>query len=158
MFLLYYYIDNMHANKVSDFYDNLDKETHIAYEIINDPLGPPTKEFIKGVLKDRYLIEKYRSSKNVEINYSYKEGILEKCLEKLGEDKSIDFFFFVSYIFYKIIRKVSKRNQLHAIEEFKDMLFMSIHYYDKGIFTSNNFMHEVKYFYKLIKSRFIKIQ
>ncbi|WP_210369947.1 DUF643 domain-containing protein, partial [Borreliella garinii] len=77
-----------------------------------DPLGPPTKEFIKGVLKDGYLIEKYRSSKNVEINYSYKEGILEKCLEKLGEDKSIDFLFFVSYIFYKIIRKVSKRNQL----------------------------------------------
>ncbi|WP_233709417.1 DUF643 domain-containing protein [Borreliella bavariensis] len=155
-------IDNMHVNEVSDFYDNLDKQTkkeiHIAYEIINDPLGPPTKEFIKGVLKDRYLIEKYRSSKNVEINYSYKEGILEKCLEKLGEDKSIDFLFFVSYIFYKIIRKVSKRNQLHAIEEFKDMLFMSIHYYDKGIFTSNNFMHEVKYFYKLIKSRLIKIQ
>ncbi|WP_233709103.1 hypothetical protein [Borreliella bavariensis] len=55
MFLLYYYIDNMHANKVSDFYDNLDKETkkeiHIAYEIINDPLGPPTKEFIKGGFK-----------------------------------------------------------------------------------------------------------
>ncbi|WP_210382554.1 DUF643 domain-containing protein, partial [Borreliella garinii] len=92
---------NMHANKISDFYDNLDKETHIAYAIINDPLGPPTKEFIKGVLKDGYLIEKYRSSKNVEINYSYKEGILEKCLEKLREDKSIDFLFFVSYIFYK---------------------------------------------------------
>ncbi|WP_233709555.1 hypothetical protein [Borreliella bavariensis] len=79
-------------------------------------------------------------------------------MEKLGEDKSIDFLFFVSYIFYKIIRKVSKRNQPHAIEEFKDMLFMSIHYYDKGIFTSNNFMHKVQYFYKLIKSRLIKIQ
>ncbi|MBB6032121.1 hypothetical protein HNR35_001124 [Borreliella spielmanii] len=152
----------MYANKVSDFYDNLDRETkkeiHIAYEIINDPLGPPTKEFIKRVLKDRYLIEKYRSSKNVEINYSYKEGIVEKCLEKLGEDKSIDFLFLVSSIFYKIIRKVSKRNQLHAIEEFKDMLFMSIHYYDKEIFTSNNFMHEVQYFYKLTKSRFVKMQ
>ncbi|WP_425337256.1 DUF643 domain-containing protein [Borreliella tanukii] len=92
------------------------------------------------------------------MNYSYKEGMLEKCLEKLGDDESINFLFFVSFIFYKIVRKVSKRNQPHAIEEFKDMLFISIHYYDKGIFTSNNFMNEVKYFYKLTKSRFLKIQ
>ncbi|WP_267903722.1 hypothetical protein [Borreliella bavariensis] len=27
MFLIYYYIDNMHANEVSDFYDNLGKKS-----------------------------------------------------------------------------------------------------------------------------------
>ncbi|MBB6043652.1 DUF643 domain-containing protein (plasmid) [Borreliella yangtzensis] len=153
----------MHVNKVFDFYNVLDnltkRERNSAYEAINEPLEP-VKEFIKGVLKDRYLIEKYRSSKNVEINYSYKEGMLEKCLGKLEEDKyaSVNFLLFVNKIFYKIIRKVSKRNQPYAIEEFKDMLFMSVHYYDKGIFTSNNFMNEMKNFYKLIRSRFLKIQ
>ncbi|WP_215538222.1 DUF643 domain-containing protein, partial [Borreliella bavariensis] len=83
-------------------------------------------------------------------NYSYKEGILEKCLEKLGEDKSINFLIFVNNIVYKIIRRTSERNQPHVIEEFRDMLFMSIHYYDKGIFTSNNLIDEMKYFFKLI--------
>ncbi|WP_233709293.1 DUF643 domain-containing protein [Borreliella bavariensis] len=87
MFLLYYYIHNMYANKVLDFYDILDKlpkkEIHNAYEAINGALEP-SKEFIKGVLKDKYLIKKYRSSKNIEVNYNHKEGILEKCLEKLG--------------------------------------------------------------------------
>ncbi|WP_418909479.1 DUF643 domain-containing protein (plasmid) [Borreliella sinica] len=155
-------MDNMYVNKVSDFYDILDQETkkeiYIAYEIIDNPLGPTTKEFIKGVLKDRYLIGKYISFRNVEINYSYKEGMLEKCLEKLGEDRSISFLFFIGDIFYQIIRKVSKRNQPHVIEKFKDMLFMSMHYYDKGIFTSNDFMNEMKYFYKLIKSRNNKMQ
>ncbi|WP_233464688.1 DUF643 domain-containing protein [Borreliella bavariensis] len=143
----------MYENKVLDFYNILDKlpkkEIHSAYEAINGALEP-SKELIKGVLKDKYLIKKYRSSKNIEVNYSYKEGILEKCLEKLGEDKSINFLIFVNNIVYKIIRRTSERNQPHVIEEFRDMLFMSIHYYDKGIFTSNNLMDEMKYFFKLI--------
>ncbi|WP_233709292.1 hypothetical protein [Borreliella bavariensis] len=51
---------------------------------------------------------------------------------------------FVNNIVYKIIRRTSERNQPHVIEEFRDMLFMSIHYYDKGILTSNNLMDEMK--------------
>ncbi|WP_419255378.1 DUF643 domain-containing protein, partial [Borreliella afzelii] len=43
MFLLYYYIDNMHVNEVSDFYDNLDKETkkviHKLYRTTQPTLG-----------------------------------------------------------------------------------------------------------------------
>ncbi|WP_418909517.1 DUF643 domain-containing protein (plasmid) [Borreliella sinica] len=153
----------MNVNKVFDFYDVLDnltkRERSSVYEAINGPLEP-VKEFIKKVLKDKYLIEKYRNSKNVEINYSYKEGMLEKCLEKLEEDKyaSGKFLLFVNKIFYNIIRRISERNQPHVIEKFRDMLFISIHYYDKEIFTSNNLMDEMKYFYKLIKSRFIKMQ
>ncbi|WP_215535940.1 DUF643 domain-containing protein [Borreliella bavariensis] len=95
-------IDNMHVNEVSDFYDNLDKQTKkeidklhrtyqatleqkiqiysayeliqeykrktgkSIYEVINDTLGPE-KEFIKEVLKDKYLIKKH-SSKDIAIN------------------------------------------------------------------------------------------
>ncbi|WP_231929946.1 MULTISPECIES: hypothetical protein [Borreliella] len=54
--------------------------------------------------------------------------MLEKCLERLEEDKSVNFLLFVHEIFYKIIRRALERNKPHVIEKFRDMLFISIHY------------------------------
>ncbi|WP_215536804.1 DUF643 domain-containing protein [Borreliella bavariensis] len=185
MFLLYYYIDNMHANKVSDFYDNLDKKTKkeidklyrtdqatleqkrqiysayeliqeykrktgkSIYEVINDTLGPE-KEFIKEVLKDKYLIKKH-SSKNIKVDFSYKEEMLEECLDRLGEDKSINFLLFVHRILQNINQKISKQKRIYMIIEFAYFLFINIHYYDKKIFTSKNLINAVKGFSKIIE-------
>ncbi|WP_418905616.1 DUF643 domain-containing protein [Borreliella japonica] len=161
-------IDNMHVNKVSDFYDNLDQEVKKGIrklyktgksinEIINKILKPE-KEFVQEILKDKRLIKKYEISENMNFDFSYKEGMLEKCLERLGEYKSIEFLVFVSILLNKINKKVVKRKQLFVITNFADILFISIHYYDKRIFTSNYLMNAMKGFYELIKSRFLKVQ
>ncbi|WP_233709514.1 hypothetical protein [Borreliella bavariensis] len=54
---------------------------------------------------------------------------------------------FVYKIFHKIREKVLDLDyQLNAIKEFRDILFLSIHYYDKRLFISNNLMNEMKDF------------
>ncbi|XPC97892.1 DUF643 domain-containing protein (plasmid) [Borreliella japonica] len=175
----------MHANKISDFYDNLGKklkkeidrlyrtdqvtleqkrQIYSAYEVIqeykrktgksineviNDTLGPE-KEFIKEVLKDKYLIKKH-SSKDIKFDFSYKEGMLKKCLDRLGEDKSINFLLFVHRILQNINQKISKQKQIYLIIEFAYFLFINMHYYDKKIFTSKNLISVVKSFSKIIE-------
>lgn len=102
------------------------------------------KEFIKDALKEKNLIKKFKSFK---VDFSYKEGMLEKYLERAEEEKSIEFLIFVYKIFHKIREKVLDLDyQLNAIKEFRDILFLSIHYYDKRLFISNNLMNEMKDF------------
>ncbi len=120
-------------------------------ERINDFLELAEKS-IEEVLKDEYIIKEYKSLKNTKIDFSYKEGMLEKCLERLGEDKSIEFLIFVCQILNGIREKVSELDfQIDAIKEFRDILFLSIHYYDKRLFTSKNLMNEMKYFFEKVE-------
>ncbi|MBB5141891.1 DUF643 domain-containing protein [Borreliella afzelii] len=197
MFLLYYYIDNMHVNEVSDFYDNLDKETkkeiHKLYrttqptlgqkrriystyeaiqeykrktgksinEIVND-IVKPTKKFIKDVLKDKCVIDnvidKHKNSQNIKVDFSYREEMLEECLVKLGEDKSANFLLYVHIILDNMNQEILNPEPLHVINPFIDTLFTSMHYYDKGIFTSNNLIKRIKKFLKHMEPSFIKMQ
>ncbi|WP_215536789.1 DUF643 domain-containing protein [Borreliella bavariensis] len=169
----------MHANKISDFYDNLCKKSKNEIKEIDSLINKlyvtnqitleqkrqiysafermqkyviktgkkiileAEKEFVKDTLKEKNLIKKFKSFK---VDFRYKKGMLEKCLERLGEDKSIEFLIFVYKILHKIIEKVSEQYQLDAIKEFRDILFLSIHYYDKRLFTSRNLMNEMKDF------------
>ncbi|ACN23868.1 conserved hypothetical protein (plasmid) [Borreliella burgdorferi 64b] len=50
-------------------------------EIINGIINP-AKNFIKDVLKDKHIIEKYKNFQNMKFDCSYKKGMLEKCLKK----------------------------------------------------------------------------
>ncbi|ACO38058.1 conserved hypothetical protein (plasmid) [Borreliella burgdorferi Bol26] len=167
----------MNINEISDFYDNLYKKTKKEIDKLINKLYLTSqitlkqkrqiysavekmqkyviktgksvfleseKEFVKDTLKRKNLIKKFKSFK---VDFSYKEGMLEKCLERLGEDKSIEFLIFVCQILNGIREKVSEIDfQIDAIKEFRDILFLSIHYYDKRLFTSKNLMNEMKYF------------
>ncbi|WP_325064371.1 DUF643 domain-containing protein [Borreliella bavariensis] len=53
------------------------------------------KEFVKDALKEKNLIKKFKSFK---VDFSYKEGILEKCLERLEEDKSPHWHTYQQYL------------------------------------------------------------
>ncbi len=187
----------MHANKVSDFYDNLDRETkkeiHNLYrttqptlgqkrriystyetiqeykrktgksinEIVND-IVKPTKKFIKDVLKDKCVIDnvidKHKNSQNIKVDFSYREEMLEECLVKLGEDKSATFLLYVHIILDNMNQEILNPESLLVINPFIDTLFTSMHYYDKGIFTSNNLIKRIKKFLKHIEPSFIKMQ
>ncbi|AAF07690.2 conserved hypothetical protein (plasmid) [Borreliella burgdorferi B31] len=114
-------------------------------EIINDIIDP-TKKIIKDVLKNKYLIQKYKNSKNMQVDYSDKKGMLKKCLKKLGEYDSMIFLGAVYGILNHIYQKVSKQYQLIMINEFKDILFIRIHNYDKRIFTSDDLIKTIKDF------------
>nr|AAF29802.1 ORF30 [Borreliella burgdorferi] len=50
-------------------------------EIINGIIDP-AKNFIKDVLKDKHIIEKYKNFQNMKFDCRYKKGMLEKCLKK----------------------------------------------------------------------------
>ncbi|WP_419261210.1 DUF643 domain-containing protein [Borreliella afzelii] len=158
----------MHANKVSDFYDNLDKETkkeiHKLYKT-TQPTQEQKKQiysfyliaqdletvkiFIKDILKDEYIIKERENDFENRVDFSYKEGILEDCLEKLGKTKSNMFLVFVHDIIYKLKQEL-KRGQTVALNSFVVVLFTSIHSYDKGVYTSNKLVNTIKGFYKLI--------
>ncbi|XPC98101.1 DUF643 domain-containing protein (plasmid) [Borreliella japonica] len=158
----------MHANKFSDFYDNLDKKTkkeiHKLYRTTQPTLGQKkqiysfylaaqdletVKIFIKDILKDEYIIKERENDFENRVDFSYKEGILEDCLEKLGETKSYMFLLFVYGAIYKL-KQGLKRGQMVDLNSFADVLFTSIHSYDKGVYTSNKLVNTIKGFYKLI--------
>ncbi|WP_421115141.1 DUF643 domain-containing protein (plasmid) [Borreliella andersonii] len=120
-----------------------------ANERINDFLEL-AKKSIEEVLKDEYIIKEHKSLKNAKVDFSYKEGMLEKCLERLGEENSSGFLFLVYGILDKINQKISKQSQAPVVDEFKDILFISIHYYYNRIFTSNNLMKALKDFSELV--------
>ncbi|WP_235684956.1 DUF643 domain-containing protein [Borreliella yangtzensis] len=158
----------MHANKVFDFYDNLDqeikkelfkvyktdqltqeqkKQIYIIYEVMQDL--ETVKIFIKDILKDKYIIKKHKNHFKNRFNFSYKEGLLEDCLEKLGETKSYMFLGFVHDIICNI-KQYPKREQPFTMNSFADILFLSIHGYDKGVYTSNKLVNKIKSVYKFI--------
>ncbi|ACK75241.1 DUF643 domain-containing protein [Borreliella burgdorferi] len=118
-------------------------------ERINDFLELAEKS-IEEVLKDEYIIKEYKSLKNTKIDFSYKEGMLKECLVKLGEENSFGFLVLVYTILDKINKKISKQSQALVVDKFKDILFMSIHYYYNKIFTSNNLIDKLKDFSKLV--------
>ncbi|WP_183221554.1 DUF643 domain-containing protein [Borreliella yangtzensis] len=159
----------MHANKVFDFYDNSAKKVKKKlfkvyktdqltqerkkqicniYEAVQDL--ETVKIFIKDILKDKYIIKEYENAYENRIDFSYKDGILEDCLEKLGKTKSNTVLVFVYGIICKI-KQYPKIDQPFAMNSFVDILFLVMHNYDKGGYTSNNLVNTIKGFYKLIK-------
>ncbi|WP_420807315.1 hypothetical protein [Borreliella mayonii] len=68
------------------------------------------------------------------------------CLKKLGEYDSMVFLGAAYGILNDINQKVPKRYQLIIINEFKDILFVSIHNYDKRIFTSYDLIKTIRDF------------
>ncbi|WP_233421654.1 hypothetical protein [Borreliella bissettiae] len=76
--------------------------------------------------------------------------MLEECLVRLGEENSVSFLVLVYLILDKINQKISKQNQALVVDKFKDILFISIHYYYNRILTSSNLMNKLKDFSKLV--------
>ncbi|WP_418453656.1 DUF643 domain-containing protein [Borreliella bissettiae] len=120
-----------------------------ANERINDFLEL-AKKSIEEVLKDEYIIKEYKNLKDTKIDFNYKEGMLEECLVRLGEENSVSFLVLVYLILDKINQKISKQNQALVVDKFKDILFISIHYYYNRILTSSNLMNKLKDFSKLV--------
>ncbi|WP_418885384.1 DUF643 domain-containing protein [Borreliella carolinensis] len=179
----------MNINEISDFYDNLYKKTKKEIDKLINKLYLTSqitlkqkrqiysvvekmqkyviktgksvfleseKEFVKDTLKRKNLVKKFKSFK---VDFSYKKGMLEKCLERLGEDKSTEFLIFVYQILNGIREKVSELDfQIDAIKEFRDILFLSIHHYDKGLFTSKNLMNEMKDFLEKVELIYSNMQ
>ncbi|PRR19774.1 hypothetical protein CV644_06170 [Borreliella burgdorferi] len=118
-------------------------------EIINGIINP-AKNFIKDVLKDKHIIEKYKNFQNMKFDCSYKKGMLEKCLKKMGEKYSARFLSIVSDIMDEIGRKDPKRESIDGVLNFVDILFIIMHYYDKGICTRKYLIKTIKDFSKLV--------
>lgn len=161
-------IDNMHVNKVSDFYDNSDKKVkkelfkvyktdkltkkrkkqiYNIYEAVQD--FKTVKIFIKNILKNEYIIKECENAHGNRVDFSYKEGILEDCLEKLGEAKFYTFLLFVYGVICKI-KQYPKQNQTFFMNIFVDILFTSMHSYVKGVCTSNKLVETMEDCFKVV--------
>ncbi|XPC97852.1 DUF643 domain-containing protein (plasmid) [Borreliella japonica] len=158
----------MHANKVSDFYDNSDKKVkkklfkvykadqltqkrkkqiYNIYEAVKDL--ETVKIFIKNILKNEYIIKERENAHGNRVDFSYKEGILEDCLERLGETKFYTFLLFVYGVICKI-KQYPKQNQTFFMNIFVDILFTSMHSYNRGILTSNKFIERMEDCFKVV--------
>ncbi|ACN92352.1 conserved hypothetical protein (plasmid) [Borreliella burgdorferi 94a] len=76
--------------------------------------------------------------------------MFEKCLKKMGEKYSDRFLSIISDIMDDIGRKDPKRESIDVVLDFVDILFIIMHYYDKGICTRKYLIKTIKEFSKLV--------
>ncbi len=76
--------------------------------------------------------------------------MLEKCLEKMGEKYSTRFLSIVSNIMEEIGNKDPERESINVVLDFVEILFIIMHYYDKGICTRKYLLKTIKDFSKLV--------
>ncbi len=126
------------------------RKTGKSIDEIVDDIVDPAKNFIKDVLKDKHIIEKYKNFQNRKFDCSYKKGMLEKCLEKMGEKYSTRFLSIVSNIMDEIGNKDPERESINVVLDFVEILFIIMHYYDKGICTRKYLLKTIKDFSKLV--------
>ncbi|AEL19204.1 conserved hypothetical protein (plasmid) [Borreliella bissettiae DN127] len=126
------------------------RKTGKSFDEIINAIVDPAKNFIEDVLKDKHIIEKYKNFQNMKFDCRYKKGMLEKCLEKMGEKYSDRFLSIVSDIMDEIGKKDPKRESISVVLDFVEILFIIMHYYDKGICTRKYLIKTMKDFSEFV--------